>query len=71
MTLPRGFLGVGVVKGRFKSVHEKTGTEEEGTPVLSGLQTGVERSLHKCSVCEPSVWLMPCVTQSFSLLSFG
>ena len=30
MTLPRGFLGVGGVKGWFRSVHEKTGTEKKG-----------------------------------------
>ena len=66
MTLPRGFLGVGGVKGWFKTVHEKTGTEKEGTPVLSGLQIGVEKSLYKCSVWEPSVWLMPCLMATHS-----
>lgn len=47
------------VKGGLELIHDRRGTEKEGTPTLPGLQTGFERGLHTCSVWEPGAWRMP------------
>ena len=47
MTLPSCFLEVVGMKVWFKSVHEKIGTEEEGTPVLPGTRQELREAFTK------------------------